>query len=187
MRQISILNGIVFAIIISLLSALLINLLPLIFTLVSSYSLTIAVLSLAYLVYLCRYSEIRQGRIIIIAAGISINLAAWLFEFDLITQTGFNLSTIWLVRSLYFHSSLLAAFLDLLLVIMATGAGTWALLQTESLIAAAWCFFLCQSLFSAIPDSSRFANKIGPDRKDSDRFQAAHRIAQDAVRKLSLN
>lgn len=188
MRQISILNGIAFAIIISLISALLIHLLPLILTISNSYRLTIAVLSLAYLIYLFRYSEVRRGRVIVFIAWMSINFAAWFFNLSLINLIAINLLTIWLVRSLYFHSSISAATLDLLLVAMSAGAGTWALLHTSSPVAAAWCFFLCQSLFSAIPQSSLSVNKISPDnRKDTGRFEAAHRVAMDAVRKLSLN
>ena len=188
MRQISILNGIAFAIIISLISALLIQLLPLILTISNSYHLTIAVLSLAYLLYLLRYSEVRRGRVMVFIAWMSINFAVWLFDMNLITLIAINLISIWLLRSLYFHSSISAGTLDLLLVAMSAGAATWALLQTSSPIAAVWCFFLCQSLFSAIPQSTLSANKISADnRTDTDRFQAAHRVAQDAVRKLSLN
>ena len=94
MKQISILNGIAFAIIASLFSALLTNILPLIFTPVSVYSLTIVILSLSYLIYLSRYSEIRSGRIIVFVAWLSINLAAWLFDTSLFTQLGINLLAI---------------------------------------------------------------------------------------------
>lgn len=186
MRQISILNGITFAIIISLISALLIHLLPLILATSNSYGVTIALLSLAYLIYLLRYSEIRRGRVIVLMVWMSINFAAWFFNLSLINLMAINLLMIWLLRSLYFHSSISAAILDLILVAMSAGAGTWALLQTSSLVAAVWCFFLCQSLFSAIPQSFTAGNKISADGNEADRFEAAYRVAQDAVRKLSI-
>lgn len=187
MRQVSILNGIAFAIIISLISAFLIHLLPLILTTSSSYRMTVAVLSLAYLLYLFRYSEIRRGRVIVFMLWMSINFAAWFFALNLISLLALNLLMIWLVRSLYFHSSISAAIFDLLLVLMSAGAGTWALLHTSSPVAAVWCFFLCQSLFSAIPQSFLPLNRNNVVSNDADRFEAAHRVAQDAVRKLSLN
>ena len=187
MKQVSILNGIAFAIVISLISALLIHLLPLILTTSSSYGLTIAVLSLAYLFYMFRYSEVRRGRVIALMLWMGINVAGWFFALNLINLLALNLLMIWLVRSLYFHASISAAIFDLLLVALSTGAGTWALLQTSSPVAATWCFFLCQSLFSAIPQSSAPRNRNSMDSIDADRFEAAHRVAQDAVRKLSLN
>lgn len=187
MKQTNILNGIVFAIIASLSGALLLNLLPIFFTMTNSISLSITTLSLGYLIYLYRYSDIRQGKVILFVVWAMVNFSVWLFDFDLITLLGINLATIWLARSLYFHASVIAAFLDLLLIIMAGGAASWALLHTGSLLAAIWIFFLCQSLFCAIPNFSKPASEIQFGTNHANRFQSAHRVAEEAVRKLSLN
>ncbi len=118
----------------------------------------------------------------------ALNLGGLLLGISLIEQILLQLSIIWVARSLYFHASIVAALLDLILIIMASGAAVWAAIQTDSLITAVWSFFLCQSLFSFIPDLSRKANpKDQACTTANDHFDNAHRVAQEAVRKLSLN
>lgn len=187
MKGPGILKGIVFAIFASLASGLLLKIFPLVLSSASSNILIIMGLSLAYLVFLQRYNDIRRGRVLVFAAWITLGLASWLLGLSLIEQILLNILMIWIVRSLYFHSSITAALLDLVLVIMAAGAGVWAALQTSSLIVAIWCFFLSQSLFGAIPEFSQRRKSDSPSPgATGDHFQAAHRVAQDAVRKLSL-
>jgi hypothetical protein len=188
MKGPGILKGIAFAIIASLASGLLLKVLPLVLSSATSSSLIIMGLSLSYLIFLQKHNDIRRGRVLVFAAWIILGLSSWLLGLSLFEQILLNISMIWIVRSLYFHSSITAALLDLVLVIMAAGAGVWAALQTNSPIAAVWSFFLCQSLFSAIPEISRptHISDAVPGETD-DHFRAAHRVAQDAVRKLSLN
>ncbi len=188
MKGPGILRGIAFAILSSLGSGLLLKILPLVLNSATSNALIIMGLSLSYLIFLQKHNDIRRGRVLVFTAWITLGLANWILGSGLIEQVLLNISMIWIVRSLYFHSSLTAAFFDLLLVIVATGAGTWAALQTNSPIAAVWCFFLCQSLFGAIPEISPRNKPDSPEPDASrDHFQAAHQVAQDAVRKLSLS
>lgn len=187
MKQATILNGIGFAIIASISGGILITLLSLVFSTLDSMAMAISTLSLAYIVYLLRYSNARQGKVVVPACWAIINLFVYLFDMGLITHIAIQISFVWAVRSLYFHSSIITILLDLLLTVMSTGAGAWALAQTGSLIAAAWCFFLCQSLFCAIPKLNQSRNTAEVRETDIDRFDTAHKVAQDAVRKLSLN
>lgn len=188
MKGPGILKGIVFAILASLASGLLLKVLPLALSSATSSSLITMGLSLAYLVFLQRYNDIRRGRVLVFSVWVILGLTSWLLGLSLVEQILLNISFIWIVRSLYFHSSITAALLDLVLVIMAAGAGVWAALQTSSPIVAVWCFFLCQSLFGAIPEFSQRSKTDSPLPDTSgDHFQAAHRVAQDAVRKLSLS
>jgi len=179
------LKGILFAIIASLAAGFLGSILPLIFSSFTSNSLIILALSLGYLLFLLRYAEIKRGRIVVMLTWFTLNLGGLLLGISLIENILLQLTIIWLVRSLYFHASIFGAMLDLALIIMAAGAAVWTVLQTGSPMAAVWSFFLCQSLFGAIPQFSRNENSKTHD--DRDRFQSAHRIAQAAVRKLSLN
>ena len=183
-----ILKGIGVAIVASCAAGFLAITLPVLFMSATSGALIVSVLSLGYLVFLLKHGQSRRGRVVVISAWFALSLGGWLIDASLVTQILLQLSLIWVVRSLYFHASVLAALLDLLLIIMALAAGIWAILQTGSLMMAVWCFFLCQSLFGAIPEFSR-RNKTDEDSSPAakDRFQTAHRVAQEAVRKLSLS
>ena len=183
-----ILQGIGFAIVASCAAGFLAITLPVLFMSATSSTLIVAALSLGYLVFLLKQGQTRRGRVVVISAWFALSLGGWLIDASLVTQILLQLSLIWIVRSLYFHASVLAALLDLVLIIMALAAGIWAILHTGSLMMAVWCFFLCQSLFGAIPEFSRRNNSdevSSPSAKD--RFQTAHRVAQEAVRKLSLS
>ncbi len=178
-----ILNGIGFAIVASLACGLLSELLPILFTQTFSSLIVVLALSLAYLIYLFRHCNVRRGRVVTLALWCSLSFCVWVLDAGLLSQIALQLAIIWLVRSFYYHTSIFTALLDLVLVVMASAAGVWAILQTGSFVAAVWCFFLAQSLFVAIPDLSRARNPVSSSK---DRFQNAHRVAQQAVRKLSL-
>jgi len=185
MKGPGILKGILVAVIASLAAAFLNNILPFIFSSFTSNSLIILTLSLGYLLFLLRYAETKRGRIIVMLTWLALNLGGQLTGISIIELILLQLSFIWVVRSLYFHASIFAAMLDLALIVMASGAAAWTFSQTGSPPAAVWSFFLCQSLFGSIPQFSHRANSKKHD--NNDRFQSAHRIAQAAVRKLSLN
>ncbi|MGD2172523.1 MAG: hypothetical protein PVI79_01960 [Gammaproteobacteria bacterium] len=142
--------------------------------------------SLVYLIYLLRRGEARIGRAVTIAGWAALAIACWLFDIPLLYQGLALAGFIWLVRSLYFHNSLLSAALDFGIVATGVAAGGWALVNTGSPAAALWSFFLLQSLFCWIPDPAQTreaGNRL--QRQDLHRFQSAHRVAVDAVRKLS--
>ena len=185
MKGPGILKGIAVAIIASLATGFLDRILPLLFDRFTSSSLIILTLSLGYLIFLLRQAESKRGRVVLMALWISLSLGGLLLGISLLEQVLLQLAIIWIARSLYFHASIFAAMLDLVLIVMASGAAVWTVLQTGSPMAAVWSFFLCQSLFGSIPQFSRKANSKRHD--NNDRFQSAHRIAQAAVRKLSLN
>ncbi len=142
--------------------------------------------TLAYLVYLLRRSRARTGRIVVVSAWALATLGCWLVGASPSAQVLIYAGLIWLVRSLYFHGSILAALLDLGLVGIGLAAAIWALLNTGSIAAALWSFFLVQALFRWIPDLE--PNRSGPaphTAASASSFQSAHRVALDAVRKLS--
>lgn len=181
MKTPGILKSIIFALLASLGAGVFGKLLPIIFSDALSGWLIIAGLSLAYLIFLLRHAETRRGRVLVITFWLSLSIGGWLLGFSLVSHILLQLSLIWIARSLYFHASILTALVDLVLIIMATGAGVWAMIQTDSFITAIWCFFLAQSLFVAIPEITRRNKRV------QDPFQNAHRVAQEAVRKLSIN
>ncbi len=187
MKTPSIFKSIVFAILASLGAGIFGKLLPIFFSPATSSALIIAGLSLAYLIFLLRQAETRRGRVMVVALWLSLSIGGWLLDSSLITHILLQLSLIWIVRSLYFHASVLIALFDLILITMAASAGLWAVIQTDSFIAAVWCFFLAQSLFVAIPELSGRDTPLPDSIPVVDHFQSAHRVALEAVRKLSIN
>lgn len=150
------------------------------------FNLVLLTAALTYLLYLFKRSSARVGRVVIFAAWATLSLACWFFEVHLFEQVLLQAGYIWFVRALYFHGTLFAAALDFGLVSAGLAAGAWAMLNTGSLAGALWSFFLVQSLFCWIPDLSR--GQRGDShrgRSDHRAFQSAHRVALDAVRKLT--
>ncbi|MDH5784705.1 MAG: hypothetical protein OEZ16_03750 [Chromatiales bacterium] len=151
----------------------------------SALQLVIATLSLCYILYLLRSSEVRLGRVVTISMWLLVTLLTlWLSPHLLLTVTIHSLM-IWLVRALYLHNSLLTALADLGLAVLAVSAALWATLQTGSLAMALWCYFLIQALFVFIPST------LTPPRTaptvENDHFEQARRAAQAALRKLSAS
>jgi hypothetical protein len=145
----------------------------------------IAGIALLYLLYLLARSGEPVGRITTVAAWIVAEAGIWLLGLGLPHYLLAHLGLIWLVRSLYFHASLLSALADLALVLFGFAAAVWAAVETGSPFLGLWCFFLVQALFVAIPQRlpPRSAKAATPDA--ADRFQHAHRAAEAAITKLS--
>ena len=142
--------------------------------------------ALTYLLYLLKRSEARVGRVVVIGAWTLMTLICWIFEVHLFEQVLLQATAIWLVRSLYFHNSMFTALLDLGLVSLGLAASAWAMLNTGSLVASIWSFFLVQALFCWLPGLGRDpAVQLRDTRHKRSSFQSAHRVAVDAVRKLS--
>jgi len=144
--------------------------------------IVIALASLAYVLYLLARSDARIGRVTTIAAWAAASAAAWWFLDSAALYLLAHAGIVWLVRSLYYHSSAIAALADLGLSVLALAAGVWSASRTGSVFAALWCFFLVQAAFVLIP--VRLA-KRSVRAQPADRFDRAHRSAEDAVRRLS--
>jgi len=142
--------------------------------------------ALTYLLYLLKRSDARVGRVVVIGGWSLMTLICWLFDVHLLEQVLLQATAVWLVRSLYFHHSMLTALLDLGLIAVGLAASAWAMLNTGSLVASVWSFFLVQALFCWVPQLGQ--SQPGAGRNSSQNrssFQCAHRVAVDAVRKLS--
>lgn len=143
-------------------------------------------LAFAYGVYLLSRSRERIGRILVLLAWSILSAAVWLFDPALTSFLMVQLLSIWLVRSLYFHSRLLSSLADLGLCLLGIATAAWVLLHTRSLFLAIWCFFLIQALFVAIPSGNKqtpaeMANLANTEAE----FKRAYQAAEAAVRKLS--
>ena len=150
--------------------------------------LVVPVIGLAYVVYLLARSRERVGRVTAFLAWALIASVVWLLEPPLSLYLLVHLALIWLIRSLFFHSGVLSALLDLGLSILALAAALWAATQSGSLFLSLWSFFLVQALFVAIP--ARLPRKATPGRGEpphEDRFRRSQRAAQSALQRLSVS
>lgn len=188
MKAPSLFEGIVVAIGASIGGGILTALLPIVTSEYTAVRILLSLLAISYLLYLMKRSNERIGRIVMLALWLIVTLGSLLAGTSLIYFALIQIAAIWITRSLYFHASVLPAFLDLGLACFGLVASAWAILQTGSVMAAIWCFFLTQSLFVLIPVFSSNHDTQGCSNPvEQDRFQSAHRVARDAVRKLSTH
>ncbi|MEA3290863.1 MAG: hypothetical protein U9Q71_00905 [Pseudomonadota bacterium] len=149
-------------------------------------SKTAGLAGLVYLLYLLSRSRERVGRVTVLAAwGVAAGVI-WFLAPSPALYLLLHIGLIWLVRSLYFYSSVLSVLADLGLNGLSLAMAVWAALQSGSVFLSLWSFFLVQALFVAIPP--RLGPKAGerrPERDEEDRFQHAHRAAETALRKIS--
>jgi len=148
--------------------------------------LLIAGIGVAYVVYLLRRSRERIGRITALVMWAVVAGATWLMDPPLMIYALVHLGLIWLIRSLYFYSSIVSALADLGLSGLGLTAAVWAASQSGSLFLSIWCFFLVQALFVAIPPCmDPKGPRVQTDRHTQDRFQDAYRSAEASLRALS--
>jgi len=155
------------------------------------FELLLYAATLAYLLYLLKRCKARIGRVVAITGWAFTSLLCWFFDVALLEQVLIQAGMIWLVRSLYFHGSLFSAALDFGLVSVGLAASAWAMVNTGSLAAALWSFFLVQALFCWLPQLAHQQTGTGQHSaghqgaRHPSHFHSAHRVAEDAVRKLS--
>lgn len=145
----------------------------------------IAGLGLVYILYLLRRSGERVGRIATIVVWLAAALAIWFAGLTLPLYLAAHVGIVWLVRSLYFRASLLAAGVDLALALLGVAAARWAVLETGHLSLGLWSFFLVQALFVFLPASLRRGSASQDGGTEPDPFQQAHRVAEAALVRLS--
>lgn len=147
----------------------------------AALSLSVALLSLGYIVYLLYRSPRRSGRAVSLGAWLLLTVATWELGAGVLTAT--QLVLVWPIRVRSFQEGALAALADLGLIIGGLGAALWVWPHTGSFALALWCFFLTQALFSALPSGSRAVRSDSPDPA-SQRFERAYQGALGALRKL---
>ncbi len=186
MKQPTFLEGVALALAASVAGSLLYSVLTSIFPAGPVLRALIAALGLVYVLYLLKRSRERVGRVSAVTLWLLAAVTTWWLAPSLGVYVLVHLALVWLIRSLYFYSSVLCALADLGLQGLSLAAAIWAVSQTGSLLLSLWCFFLTQSLFVAIPTSLRRPARPGQSSQaEVDRFQEAERIAQAALRKLS--
>jgi hypothetical protein len=144
----------------------------------------IALLGLAYVLYLVGKSGERVGRVTTIAVWAAAAAAAWLAGLPLAAFVLVHVGLVWLVRSLYYYSGVLPALADLGLSVLGAAFAVWAAQRSGTAWLAFWCFFLAQAFFVLIP-ASLSSRASEPANERNQAFDRAHRAAEAAVRRLS--
>jgi hypothetical protein len=145
----------------------------------------IAGLSLSYVIYLLNRSGEHVGKITVVTAWIALALMVWWLAPSMPLYLILHVVVIWVIRSLYFHSGILASVADLAVSVLALAAGAAGGIYTGSVFVGIWCFFLTQSLFVFIPSWLAQPDSADAIRARPDRFEIAHRAAEGALRKFS--
>ena len=186
MKTATFFEGVFIALIIGFISSVLL------FTLSSFFPTNILIrglisgISIAYIVYLLSRSNERLGRIIVMTI-LLISISTLWFAWPPITFFIFgHMTIIWLVRSLYFYSSLVSSLTDLALNFSSLFIAFAVANHTDSIFLTLWCFFLMQALFVLIPKSIQKPNSHSSISLNNDEeFQHSFQAAQAAFQQLS--
>ncbi len=185
MNRPSFLSGVCAAAILAFLASVGFTVLAPLFAFSVFYKLLVPALGLAYIVYLLSHSAERVGRVTTLTVWTAISVAAWIIEPPLALYVLIQVSAIWVIRSLYFYSSMVPALMDLGLNALSVATAVWAITHSGSLFLSIWCFFLVQALFVSIPSTlKRSAGARNNRRPDTENFDRARRRAEAAIRQL---
>lgn len=111
----------------------------------------VTALGLAFVLRALARSGESTGRITVAVVWALATVAAWIFDPGLAGFVALHAGMIWLVRSLYTYSRITEAALDLGLTALAVSFAVWALVRTDSVFLAVWCFALIQAMHIALP------------------------------------
>ncbi len=185
MKRPSFLNGVFLAAALALFASIGITVLAPLITLSLLYLFVIPCLGLSYILYLFSYSAERVGRVTTLGLWMLVAASVWILALPLTLYLVVHVSAIWLIRSLYFHSSIMPALMDLGLNVLSLASAIWAFMQSGSPFLAIWCFFLMQSLFILIPPVLNARTRSGVHHHSkADNFERARRRAEAAIREL---
>jgi|TARA_Y100000310_G_scaffold200189_2_gene200195 hypothetical protein len=143
----------------------------------------VSLVAMGYSGYLLGRCRITSGRVTMTITWFTIAAACWFGNLPLGALVLVHVGMVWVIRSLFYHVSPMAAFVDLILSGLGLAASVWAMMQSESLFMTMWCYFLVQALFVAIP--TRVRPLAANHQQHEQQFQSAYRNAEAALGKLS--
>ncbi len=178
-------EGAVVALVASLGATVLYHTLPLILPGMWVLQALTALVALGYVLYLLARSPVRFGRISALALWFLVTAVTLSLGPSLALHMLVQVGLVWLIRSLYFYTSVLSALADLGISALALSAAVWAADQTGSIFLSVWSLLLVQALFVTLPAKLRRGKQhTRPRREAEDRFDRAHRVAESALRRL---
>lgn len=185
MKPLSFWRGVLLAIVISVVGAVLHTVLAKLLGNTSSLRVVILMAGLSYVLALLANGPRQSGRVMAALAWLA--LAGLLLVFNppltlwLLLQTGF----IWLLRSLQRYDSVIPTGADALLSTFALAAAIATAQHTQSLFLALWSYFLVQALAAFVPIRIAAVPSASGGTRETD-FESSYRNAETALRRLSL-
>lgn len=145
----------------------------------------ISALTVFYLGYLFLKSDVKIGRVTVIATWILVTVCSFLFVSSIFIYIVTQLLFIWLIRSFYFYKSVISSALDFMLVSIGLFVAMWVWFISTSLFLTFWCFFIIQALFYMIPNSFSFkTHRLEKSISSEDDFERAIMSAETAISNL---
>ncbi len=185
MKKPSFLHGVIVAAVLAFFASAVVATLTPFVGLGGVFRLVIPGLGLAYLLYLFSRSAERTGRVTTLSLWSALAVITWWLAPPLPLYLLIHVGAVWLVRSLYFYSSLLPALLDLGLSGLSISAAVWAATRSGSVFLATWCFFLVQALFVTTPPAMKQKRNARQQASaENEAFDNARRQADRALRQL---
>lgn len=182
------LNGVIAAAVLAFVASAMIATLTSFLTTDTVLRLVALVLVAGYLAYFFRTNRQRTGRVVTWSLWLALAVVTWWTGPPLPLYLLIHVGAIWLVRSLYSYSGVIPALMDLGLCALSAFAFGWVFIRTGGVFLATWSFFLVQAMWVAIPRQVRGGIKERHPRPaaavDNERFDHAHRQADEALRQL---
>jgi hypothetical protein len=148
--------------------------------------LTIAAVFVSYGVLTLRRAPGRSGKTILGLALVATQGAGILGVVSPFSQALMGMGSVWAIRSLLLHRSVLTALCDAMLWLAAAAAGLFASLLGLGIVGMLWCVLLVQSLYVFLP--RRWSEASGDSGSHTDpsteRFLRALRAAEEGLEGL---
>ena len=191
MTKPSLLQGILMACLLSVLSIPLLMVLTLLGWGMAN-QIFIATLAGGYIAFIVARSRSRVGRVTLGAISLTVLFGACLLGASTLVMLCLAVGCIWLVRTLLNYTSIAPALMDGLLCGVSAVCALAVLLSTGKVVLTVWSFFLLQALCSYIPRRLKRAGIGSPTGRPAsgppsqpDPFTRAYRAAEDAIRGMA--
>ena len=149
-----------------------------------SLRLVVLLVALVYVLSLLRQSPLTSGRVVGALGWVALSGLLIVFNPALSVWLLLETAFIWLLRGLQSYDSPISAGIDALLSAFALAAAVTTALHTQSLFLSLWCFFLVQSLTAFVPRRAP-ERSLAAGLPETD-FDASFRNAEAALRRLSV-
>ena len=187
MQRPTLLEGILVALVLSLLVGPIVVLLQTLVGSLLAWKAVVVLIASTYIGYLLVQSGRRKGRVTLGLGTLVVLLAALLLNVPMTTMLLVALALIWGIRSFAYSQSLLAAALQGGVCLLGWAAARLVLAHSGHLALALWSFFLVQATFVLIP--TRMTRRPAVERCKAspalpDGFMHAYQAAEQALGRL---
>ncbi|MGR8935071.1 MAG: hypothetical protein ACU837_11875 [Gammaproteobacteria bacterium] len=187
MKRITISEGIAVAVALTAINVAALFMLQLTFAWPTALKADIAVLALLYLAYLFYRGGSRTGKFILGAGCIAFFATAMVFIDTYAAMFAAAVTLVAAMRSLLYAGGLLSALAHLTLCLLGAAFAGYVAIAGNGATAAAWCFFLTQSLWALLPGRKDSLSPAAQCAADANRFNRAYRMAETAIEKWVKN